>query len=443
MYVTEVPTVTSSFFFNDTATTEIYTLSLHDALPISWPQSSRPPARRHYAIVRPRPKRLRMTPAPAAARFRQNINPSLRGRSHAGNRDRTSRPEPGRRTGLSVHALAALGLFLCLHQARRGDDPAGDIHRGAHGDCRRTASFYLAVPWSWLAPRGPVLAPLLRPGPAQQRRSLHSHRLGGVPRRFRPGGDPEFDDADLHLPAWGTPCASGEADAAPALRRHHRTCRRRPHHRDAGLWRLGRCGDSTARHRDGNDLLCGRGLVRAPVPWPRPHDAGGGIPHRWYPAADPAQPHHRSAVEFVAIGGFARRTPGPCGLFHSPRARHLLPAHREPGIAGNHGPGLSAGSRRRCHRPHLPRREPGPRGSDLPDPRGDWRPRHDPPPTNLVERRPGERTGPLFMVHRPPAPAAMPWRAGRSHPARYRPRSPRGRARIRQAILAAVMQSAS
>src|ERR1041385_9564680 len=29
------------FFFNDTATTEIYTLSLHDALPISW-QTSQP-----------------------------------------------------------------------------------------------------------------------------------------------------------------------------------------------------------------------------------------------------------------------------------------------------------------------------------------------------------------------------------------------------------------
>src|SRR2546429_6188252 len=29
--------VTSFFFFNDTATTEIYTLSLHDALPISFP----------------------------------------------------------------------------------------------------------------------------------------------------------------------------------------------------------------------------------------------------------------------------------------------------------------------------------------------------------------------------------------------------------------------
>src|SRR6266571_7444243 len=28
------------FFFNDTATTEIYTLSLHDALPISWSPSN-------------------------------------------------------------------------------------------------------------------------------------------------------------------------------------------------------------------------------------------------------------------------------------------------------------------------------------------------------------------------------------------------------------------
>src|SRR3712207_7414073 len=28
--------VCNCFFFNDTATTEIYTLSLHDALPISW-----------------------------------------------------------------------------------------------------------------------------------------------------------------------------------------------------------------------------------------------------------------------------------------------------------------------------------------------------------------------------------------------------------------------
>jgi len=34
------------FFFNDTATTEIYTLSLHDALPIYHGAASRVPARR-------------------------------------------------------------------------------------------------------------------------------------------------------------------------------------------------------------------------------------------------------------------------------------------------------------------------------------------------------------------------------------------------------------
>src|SRR3712207_8814629 len=43
------------FFFNDTATTEIYTLSLHDALPISRSRRRRPPTRR---------RRWRRAPAP-------------------------------------------------------------------------------------------------------------------------------------------------------------------------------------------------------------------------------------------------------------------------------------------------------------------------------------------------------------------------------------------
>src|SRR3712207_7780854 len=44
------------FFFNDTATTEIYTLSLHDALPISSRASSdgSRPSRRDRAATRPR-----------------------------------------------------------------------------------------------------------------------------------------------------------------------------------------------------------------------------------------------------------------------------------------------------------------------------------------------------------------------------------------------------
>src|SRR4051812_50171685 len=39
------------FFFNDTATTEIYTLSLHDALPIS--NSSSPPRSQPWKELRP------------------------------------------------------------------------------------------------------------------------------------------------------------------------------------------------------------------------------------------------------------------------------------------------------------------------------------------------------------------------------------------------------
>src|SRR3712207_6990565 len=42
-----------SFFFNDTATTEIYTLSLHDALPICVPGVVPPLAAARQAVARP------------------------------------------------------------------------------------------------------------------------------------------------------------------------------------------------------------------------------------------------------------------------------------------------------------------------------------------------------------------------------------------------------
>src|SRR6266446_7611153 len=50
------------FFFNDTATTEIYTLSLHDALPISRPAEARSreigwPSGRRSSLRRPQPCR--------------------------------------------------------------------------------------------------------------------------------------------------------------------------------------------------------------------------------------------------------------------------------------------------------------------------------------------------------------------------------------------------
>ena len=40
-----------SFFFNDTATTEIYTLSLHDALPISNSATAAPAANRYLTDI--------------------------------------------------------------------------------------------------------------------------------------------------------------------------------------------------------------------------------------------------------------------------------------------------------------------------------------------------------------------------------------------------------
>src|SRR2546429_6611085 len=50
----------SFFFFNDTATTEIYTLSLHDALPIFHPDRLRAALRTRLDAVRARRGRRRL-----------------------------------------------------------------------------------------------------------------------------------------------------------------------------------------------------------------------------------------------------------------------------------------------------------------------------------------------------------------------------------------------
>src|SRR5258706_8031975 len=47
------------FFFNDTATTEIYTLSLHDALPISQRTDPLPLSQTSHAAVSPAPAKQR------------------------------------------------------------------------------------------------------------------------------------------------------------------------------------------------------------------------------------------------------------------------------------------------------------------------------------------------------------------------------------------------
>src|SRR2546422_10177432 len=64
------------FFFNDTATTEIYTLSLHDALPISPPRPSTGSSCR--ASARSRRRRL---PAPRRRRSEEHTS-ELQSRLH-------------------------------------------------------------------------------------------------------------------------------------------------------------------------------------------------------------------------------------------------------------------------------------------------------------------------------------------------------------------------
>src|SRR5437870_12271342 len=86
------------FFFNDTATTEIYTLSLHDALPISHLVGARPQARPLQGIVEVRPLAWISRPAePESLRGSRQVHP--RGHVRPGHQGHEARGcgEVGRR----------------------------------------------------------------------------------------------------------------------------------------------------------------------------------------------------------------------------------------------------------------------------------------------------------------------------------------------------------
>src|SRR5438067_10710198 len=95
------------FFFNDTATTEIYTLSLHDALPISHARSDELVARRLRA-ARPRAR-------PHRPRGRV-------GEGHAGGAcDRRAVPDAGDRKSTrlnSSHVSISYAVF-CLKKKKK------------------------------------------------------------------------------------------------------------------------------------------------------------------------------------------------------------------------------------------------------------------------------------------------------------------------------------
>src|SRR5947207_11630055 len=97
------------FFFNDTATTEIYTLSLHDALPISpW---------RKVRTLSPRPLR-RFSP------IWPTLKPSTATRKAAGKRRSGTRDRKSTRLN-SSHTVISYAVF-CLKKKKKKKEQQQD-----------------------------------------------------------------------------------------------------------------------------------------------------------------------------------------------------------------------------------------------------------------------------------------------------------------------------
>src|SRR5256885_4117087 len=98
------------FFFNDTATTEIYTLSLHDALPICQPQADRLGPARDQLCDRLRARRPRSR---AADPSRSGLRGAGRGRAAgAPGEDRKS-------TRLNSSHLVISYAVFCLKKKKK------------------------------------------------------------------------------------------------------------------------------------------------------------------------------------------------------------------------------------------------------------------------------------------------------------------------------------
>src|SRR5215204_7797302 len=151
------------FFFNDTATTEIYTLSLHDALPIS-----RPPTARSSACPRPASARASST-APAATHRRAVV---------AGRRQTTSTPA-ALRTSRPRQRRAKVAAAACPSHRRtrpssRSEHP-GSKRRDGFGNAIGGRRLRLAGAGS---DRGVLLAGALAPDGRTLGVELQRGRLG-------------------------------------------------------------------------------------------------------------------------------------------------------------------------------------------------------------------------------------------------------------------------
>src|ERR1019366_4636778 len=133
------------FFFNDTATTEIYTLSLHDALPISWRRGvhlraeplvlagtrGRGGGSPRCAALRPR----RTAVLPAGVRAAHREGPAWTGAAGRQQAGRAARLHHRRQAGYSRSAHR-LGRRARADRSRRGHRRPGRASRLFVGDCR-------------------------------------------------------------------------------------------------------------------------------------------------------------------------------------------------------------------------------------------------------------------------------------------------------------------
>src|SRR5256885_8764072 len=118
-------TVACLFFFNDTATTEIYTLSLHDALPIYGCVPRSPAPRRAAAArVRRRPR--------GRAKARRPVEPALRSRhgTRAKRRLDWSSGLDRKSTRLnSSHLVISYAVFCLKKKKNRYNHPSQSTYR--------------------------------------------------------------------------------------------------------------------------------------------------------------------------------------------------------------------------------------------------------------------------------------------------------------------------
>src|SRR6266702_4893278 len=109
----------SFFFFNDTATTEIYTLSLHDALPISSALHVRlgapAPLPLPCGSVEPEPGRAALSAAARRCRTDRQLHRVRRGPIHPWADAATSRSSPSCR----APSQEARGAWLGRHTSRQ------------------------------------------------------------------------------------------------------------------------------------------------------------------------------------------------------------------------------------------------------------------------------------------------------------------------------------